>query len=163
MAEGEGVAPPGKGEGRGDEQVPAPVGVRLLWSVGALLAVGAVICLFGLLLTDPTDHGWAIGSYVAGLVFAAAAALALGGLAARRRRVVFEAESAVTELRRLQARVEYEDLVRDDERLRLVFQLGKARLYREALLGAEAYAQALELDRALAETEDLLAARRERR
>jgi hypothetical protein len=156
------MATPSK-EGGGTERIVTPVGLRMLWSIGVLLGTGTVFCLLGLVLTDPTDHGWAIGAYITGLVFATVGAFALSGLATRRRRILFEAESAAAELQRLQARFGYEDLDRGGLKLRLVFQMGTAVAYREALLGAEAYGQTLELDRALAEAEDVLAGLEERR
>lgn len=76
-----------RNEGGDAKQVIPPVGLRFLWSIGASLGVGALICLLGLLLTDPVAHEWAIGAYIGGLVFAAGAAILISQLAARRRRV----------------------------------------------------------------------------
>jgi hypothetical protein len=139
-------------------EVILPVGSRLLWGIGALLSVGALICLLGLALTDPADNQWAIDIYVAGLASAVTAAGAVSGLVARRRRSLFEAESAVVELQRLLGRLSYGDEGLSSERpaTRLSMQLEVVRGYRQALLSAEAFEQTLELDRAVAQAEDFL-------
>jgi hypothetical protein len=137
------------------DQIATPVGARMLWTLATLLCVGIVVCVAGLILTD-SDREAAVGAYIAGLVVAAGVASLLAGLASRRRRVVFEAELAVAALNRIQARADREDLDRQTLRLRLAQGLEKARAFRGALISAEAYAQAADLDRTVTDAEDLL-------
>jgi hypothetical protein len=137
------------------ESAPSPIGLRQLWSVASVIVVGAVVCLLGLLLTDPAENGWAIGVYGGGLISAAFAAVAVGQLAARRRRTVVEAELVVADLERAVREFGLGEGEMGESR-ELRSGVGRARSFRSALLGAEAYDQARELDRAVATAQRLL-------
>jgi hypothetical protein len=149
------VSPSSEEGDREKEPAPSPIGLRQFWGIVSVIAVGAVVCLLGLLLTDPAENDWAIGVYAGGLISAASAAVAVGQLAARRRRTVVEAELAVAELERA---VREFGLGKGEmgERRELHSGVDQARSFRSALLAAEAFDQARELDRTVATAQRLL-------
>jgi hypothetical protein len=138
-------------------QIPEPIGIRSIWTVAALLVVGVVVCLVGLLATAPGED-WAIATYLGGLVSAGVAATTLASLAAQRRRILFEAEQTAAVLHRLMERLAVESRPPAQSGLsrRLEAQRASASRYREPLLQAEAYELVRDLDFAIASAEALL-------
>jgi hypothetical protein len=131
----------------------------MLWSIGAALVAGALGCLVGLAGSDS-----ATDIYLAGLAVAAGSALLLGRLAASRARMLFEAERATADLRRLCSRLAAAESERDHAGLEVELgrKLESVEAYASAVVAAEAYEQALVLDTEIAQAAALLGDGKER-